>query len=631
MHVWANILLRQDKIILRPQMKFSKKSIGLALIFGLASLFAYAGSSSGTDGESIYSLGDFFKLLGSLGLFLFGMKYMSEGIQKAAGSKLRSVLRAVTSNRFFGILTGFFVTTIVQSSSATTVMVVSFTNAGLFSLAESIGVIMGANIGTTVTGWIVAVFGLKVSVAKLALPIMGLAFPFMFFGNDKVKNWAEFVIGFALLFFGLGELKDSVPDIRSNPEILSFIQGWADMGFWSLLIFIGVGTLLTIVIQSSSATMALTIVLLSKGWIDFPTAAAMVLGENIGTTVTAQLAGLMANVNAKRAAMAHTLFNVTGVIWMLVLFRPSLHLVEWIVSKSLGLYCSVLNLGCGIDPGNVALLTTDTALSTEIGPVGLAVFHTFFNIMNVLLLIWFIPFIERAVMYLLKSSGKAFEALKYLDSGMMNTPELAVIEAQKELLEYGDLTKKMFKANLILLFRDGSKKVKKAVKKVAAYEEECDEKEREIARYLAALSMKNLSKATAAKIRKIWSIINDLERIGDLNEKIMLNISQRDDIDLKEDTLNGIKAMTDKIDEAFAMLINVLDREAVTEFDLAQIEQLEKDVNHLRDTLRDGFFIEIENGSISFQTGLVAVEIVSNLEKIADHIYSINAEMLNNA
>ena len=611
-------------------MALSKRTIAIGLFFCFSVFLAFAGdSSSEQEQEALYTTSDFFKLLGSLGLFLFGMKYMSEGIQKAAGSKLRQALRAVTSNKFLAVVTGFLVTTIVQSSSATTVMVVSFTNAGLFSLTESIGVIMGANIGTTVTGWIVAMFGLKVSVAKLALPIMGLAFPFLFFGNDKVKNWAEFVIGFALLFFGLGELKDSVPDIKGNPEILSFIQGWADQGFLSLIIFIGVGTLLTIVIQSSSATMALTIVLLSKGWIDFPTAAAMVLGENIGTTVTAQLAGLMANLNAKRAAMAHTLFNFAGVFWMMILFRPFLHMVEWVVSKSLGLYCSVFDMGCGITPDQVDLFKGGPELIMSIGPVGLAVFHTIFNVTNVLVLIWFIPLIVKGVTSILKSTGASEGILKYLDSGMMNTPELAVIQAQNELVEFGKLTKKMFNTNLTIIFKDGSKKIKKAFKKISTYEDECDEKEQEIAKYLAALSTKNLSKSTASKVRYTWSVINDLERIGDLNEKIMFHLSKKEDqFIFNEKTLANIKLMSDMVGHTMEMLLEILSQPKETNITIEEVENLEKKINEERDDLRNQFFIEIENNSISFQTGLIAVEIVSNLEKIADHIYAVNVASL---
>lgn len=612
-------------------MKFTKRAWLLLICLSLCAISLFAQSEPVEDSGASYSLGDFFKLLGSLGLFLFGMKYMSEGIQRAAGSNLRNILRKVTSNSFFGIITGLFITTLIQSSSATTVMVVSFTNAGLFSLTEAIGVIMGANIGTTVTGWIIAVFGLKVSVAKLSLPILALAFPLMFFKNDKIKNWAEAIVGFALLFLGLGLLKDSVPDINSNPEVLDFIQGWSDNGFWSLLTFIGVGTLLTVVIQSSSATMALTLVLLSKGWIDFPSAAAMVLGENIGTTITAQLAGLIANLNAKRAAMAHTLFNLTGVIWMLFLFQPFLRMVEWIVSKSIGMYCSVFKEGCDISPDQVNLFSTNPDLLESIAPVGLAVFHTAFNLINVLLLVGFVPLMAKAVQALLKKGEDTFNSgvLKYLDAGMMNTPELALIEAQKEVREFALLTRKMYKANMVLLYKDGSKKAKKAFGKISAYEEECDEKEREIARYLANLSSKNLSKSTAERVRRIWSVINDLERVGDLNEKIMLNFQNKmKTVHFDESGIAGLKQITDKVDAVFDALFDIFDQRGETPLEKDDIEKMEVAINEERDHLRNSFFVEIENSTISFQTGLVAVELVSNLEKIADHLYSINSEML---
>ncbi|MCB0738016.1 MAG: Na/Pi cotransporter family protein [Bacteroidetes bacterium] len=611
-------------------MKLGKRQLLVIFFSSLIALGAFAGTNSGSSTSSGYSIGDFLKLLGALGLFLFGMKYMSEGIQKAAGNNLRNVLKKVTSNSVLGVLTGLFVTTIVQSSSATTVMVVSFTNAGLFSLTEAISVVMGANIGTTVTAWIVAVFGLKVSVAKLALPIMGMAFPFLFFGSDKVKNWAEFVIGFALLFFGLGELKDSVPDINSNPEVLNFIQDYAHMGFGSVLLFILVGTILTIVVQSSSASMALTLVLLSKGWIDFPTAAAMVLGENIGTTITAQLAGLMANINAKRAAMAHTLFNLIGVFWMIILFRPFLSLLEWLTKNSLDLYCSVLNKGCGLTPEDVDLYTSNAEILEQLGPVGLAIFHTSFNIINVLLLIGFVPFIAKIVKYLLKSKEEPdHNVLRYLDSGLTNTPELAIVEVQKELIAFAQLTKKMYSANMVLLRKDSAKKAKKAYAKIAKLEDDCDQKEQDLAQFLAALSSKSLSRATSQKVRALWSVINDLERIGDLNEKIMLNFQKRGaNLALRENEVESIVSITKLLDKAFYQLFHVLDENSDKEISLNDVEEVEKAINKMRNELRQNVFIEIENGHISFETGLVVVEMISNIEKIADHIYSINSQLI---
>ncbi|HIE73449.1 MAG TPA: Na/Pi cotransporter family protein, partial [Flavobacteriales bacterium] len=260
-------------------------------------------------------------LIGALGFFIYGMKVMSDGIQKVAGSKMRSILSKMTSNRFLGITTGFILTALLQSSSATTVMIVSFVNAGLLSLVESIGVIMGANIGTTITAWLISLLGFKVKISSIALPIIAIGFPMMFSSKSNIKAWAEVLIGFALLFMGLDALKESVPNLKENAEFLSFLSSYADMGTISLLIFIGVGTILTLVVQSSSAAMALTLVMCYEGYIPFELAAAMVLGENIGTTITANLAALVGNVHAKRAARAHFIFNIFGVIWMIFAFQ----------------------------------------------------------------------------------------------------------------------------------------------------------------------------------------------------------------------------------------------------------------------------------------------------------------------
>ena len=268
-----------------------------------------------------FSLIDTLTLLGALGFFIYGMKIMSEGIQKAAGNKLRQILSAMTKNRFFGVFTGFLITALVQSSSATTVMTVSFVNAGLLSLVESAGVMMGANIGTTITAWLISIFGFKVKIASIALPIIAIGLPMMFSKKSKTKAMAEFLIGFALLFMGLDALKHSVPDLRQNPEILAFLSGFTDMGILSTLMFIGIGTIITIVLQSSSAAMALTLVMCNNGWIPFETAAAMVLGENIGTTITAELASLVGNVHAKRSARIHSMFNIIGVTWMIFMLR----------------------------------------------------------------------------------------------------------------------------------------------------------------------------------------------------------------------------------------------------------------------------------------------------------------------
>ena len=326
-----------------------------------------------------YRLIDFLSLIGSLGLFLYGMKIMSEALQKAAGSRMRQILASMTSNRFKGVLTGFLITSAIQSSSATTVMIVSFVNAGLLSLMESIGVIMGANIGTTVTAWIISILGFNMKISILSLPLIGIGFPLLFARSGKTKYWGEFIIGFAFLFMGLEFLKDTVPDIKSHPEILSFLQNYTNLGFGSTLIFIFLGTLLTVIIQSSSATMALTLVMCNNGWIPFDIAAAMVLGENLGTTITANLAALMGNVSSKRAARAHFIFNMVGVIWIVAFLPLFLRAISSIMVS--------------------AGMNSPFEAASSI-PIGLSIFHSSFNIMNVILLIGMARVIERIVTWM---------------------------------------------------------------------------------------------------------------------------------------------------------------------------------------------------------------------------------------
>ncbi len=358
--------------------------------------------------EFSFGITDILVLLGSLGLFLYGMKVMSDALMEVAGDKMRNILASMTSNRVFAVFTGFLITAVIQSSSATTLMVVSFVNASLLTLAESVGVIMGANIGTTVTAWLIAILGFKVSMSAIALPLVGLGFLFTFSKNEKANSWGSFIIGFAVLFIGLQFLKDSVPDIKNSPEILEWVESYTDMGYLSVLLFLLIGTILTVVIQSSSATMALTLVMCNEGWIPFDMAAAMVLGENIGTTITANLAALVANYNAKRTARAHFIFNMMGVVWMLILFYPFLNGVDLFVTQG----------------GNPSPFVTATAV-----PVALSVFHTAFNIINTTLLIFFVPLIVRIVTKMVpyvEEVEPGIEQPKYLSRDALRYPQTAL-------------------------------------------------------------------------------------------------------------------------------------------------------------------------------------------------------------
>lgn len=361
-----------------------------------------------------YGFYDILQLIGALGVFLFGMKVMSDALLKLAGNKMRSILATMTSNRFVGILTGFFITSVIQSSSATTLMVVSFSNAGLLTLTESIGVIMGANIGTTITAWLITILGFKVSMSAIALPLVGFGVAFTFAKKEQTKNWGNFIIGFALLFIGLQFLKEAMPDIKANPEILEFLSKYTDLGYVSVLMFLLIGTVLTVVIQSSSATMALTLILCAQGWIPFELAAAMVLGENIGTTITANLAAFVASYQAKRTARAHLVFNLIGVLWMLIFFYPFLKLVSWLT----------LQIG-----------SESPYVSAAAIPVAISLFHTTFNIINTFLLVWFVHPIARLVERIIpekKDLEKAIDKPKFLINSALDYPETAISTLIKE-------------------------------------------------------------------------------------------------------------------------------------------------------------------------------------------------------
>jgi len=361
-----------------------------------------------------YGFVEILQLLGALGVFLFGMKVMSDALLKLAGNKMRSILATMTSNRVFGITTGFLITSVIQSSSATTLMVVGFSNAGLLTLTEAISVIMGANIGTTITAWLITILGFKVSMSAIALPLVGLGFSFTFAKKEKTKEIGLFIIGFALIFIGIQFLKDAMPDIKNNPEILSFLSKYTDLGYVSILLFLLLGTVLTVVIQSSSATMALTLIMCAQGWIPFEMAAAMVLGENVGTTITANLAAIVANYQAKRTARAHLIFNLLGVLWMLILFYPFLQFVSW------------LSLQFGSQSPYVEVAAI---------PVAISLFHTTFNIFNTFLLVWFINPIAKIVEKMVPERllpEKEIDQPKYLSKEALKYPETAIISLIKE-------------------------------------------------------------------------------------------------------------------------------------------------------------------------------------------------------
>ncbi|MBT3611464.1 MAG: Na/Pi cotransporter family protein [Flavobacteriales bacterium] len=548
-------------------------------------------------------------LIGALGFFIYGMKVMSDGIQKVAGSKMRSILSKMTSTRFLGITTGFILTALLQSSSATTVMIVSFVNAGLLSLVESIGVIMGANIGTTITAWLISLLGFKVKISSIALPIIAFGFPMMFSSRSNIKAWAEVLIGFALLFMGLDELKESVPNLKENTEFLAFLSSYANMGVLSTILFIGVGTILTLVVQSSSAAMALTLVMCYEGYIPFELATAMVLGENIGTTITANLAALVGNVHAKRAARAHFIFNIFGVIWMIIALPFFIKMIDSYMT-------SYMNLSPLSSVGESVAV-----------PIGLSIFHTTFNILNVLFLVWFIPLISRTVIRMQPSKGEIDEEfhLEHIGGGLMQTAELSVLEAKKEIIKFGEITTRLFNMIPKLIKETDNKKFDSLMKRIRKYEDITDKMEIEIADYLAKSAQGEMSDSASIKVRSMISIINDMERIGDICYQMSISIERKKEkkADFTNEATKSIENMLSEVQLSLNIMNNNLNSEYV-QVSLTEASSAEININNIRNKLRKSYLRKIERGEMKIQTGMIYNNLIHSLEKIGDHIFNVS-------
>ena len=562
-----------------------------------------------------------FTLLGALGMFLYGMNMMSAGLQKAAGNRLRGILSAITSNPLKGVATGVGITSIIQSSSATTVMVVGFVNAGLLTLAQAVGVIMGANIGTTVTAWLVSFLGFKADISILAVPLMALGFVMSLSKKDKYRNMSEVIIGFSLLFLGLSLMKSSVPDLRQTPEVLQFITQWTDLGFGSVLIFLLVGTILTLVLQSSSATMALTLIMLSMGWIPFTAAAAMVLGENIGTTITANIAASIGNSNARRAALAHTFFNLFGVVWALILFTPFLALVGKMIVWIFGLpNPTEIVFTAGLDS------SSDEATAAL---YGVSMLHTLFNLFNTCILIWFTPLIVKAVSACIKAKPEVDDSkvkLKFINAGHIGTAELAIGQANKEIVHFAQIS------------RNGLDYIRQAVhaatdedfeiyrKKLVKYEEIADRIEYEIGTFLNALPQEDLSEETRVKTKRMYKIINELESLGDSGEAISRILSRRN-IHGKRFTdknVEKIDTMIDLIDKAYVVMIENLSVKEFTQENLRRAVDCEIEINEMRNTLREEEILRIEQNESSYQSSVYYLDIISEFERMGDFMINIS-------
>ena len=596
-----------------------------------------------------YSILDFLGLLGAVGLFLYGMKVMSEGLQKAAGDRLRNILSAMTRNRFAGTVTGFFITALIQSSSASTVMVVSFVNAGLMTLAQSMAVIMGANVGTTFTAWVIALFGFKVDISAFALPLIGLAVPLLFSSKGRTKSIGEFTIGFAFLFMGLDMISKYVPDLQSNPEMFAFLQRYASMGFGSVLIFCLVGIVVTMVIQSSAATFAITLIMCSKGWITFDLACSLVLGSNIGTTVTPLLASMSGNVAAKRTAMGHLLFNFLGTLWTLAVFFPFVELNSWITeaigqgdpnqlyryvsdlqASSPDVYNQVFATGSvPTDPDVV--LRHRTAISTMQVSVsfGLSMFHTVFNLINLSIMIWLTKVYVKIVEFLIpaKHQGDDEFQLKFISAGILSASELNISQAEKEMHVYAERVGRMLPmARELVHSKAGSDEFNCIYSRLEKYEEISDRMELEIANYLNRCAEGRLSNESKRRIAAMLSIDSEIESIADTMlgvGKILLR-KQQSNVHFNDEIYANIDLMFTYLDRAMNGMLRILSNlESVNEHEVISAYNHEREINNLRNQLRTANVANINDRHYEYQSGIYYIDIISTLEKSGDYIINV--------
>lgn len=551
-----------------------------------------------------YSFFDFLRLIGSLGLFLYGMKIMSEGLQKFAGDSLRRILTAMTTNRVTGVLTGVLITALIQSSSATTVMVVSFVNAGLLTLTQSIGVIMGANIGTTVTAWLISALGFKVDIAAFSLPLLAFGIPLLFSGKSSRKSIGEFIFGFSFLFMGLQALKANAPDLGANPEMLAFVQNYADMGFFSIILFLFIGAILTMIVQASAATMAITLIMCANGWIDYQLGVALVLGENIGTTITANLAALTGNTQARRAALAHLAFNIFGVIWVLILFYPFTNAVSWFVTN-------VMRIS---DPS--------VAVSFK-----LAAFHTAFNISNTFVMIWFVGLIEKTVCFLIKGKKDEDEEyrLRYITGGMLSTAELSILQARKEITLFAERTGRMLDMVKALFYEKNEDAFLKTYSRVEKYESISDRMEIEIANYLTCVAEGRLSSEGKEEIRIMLRAVSEIESIADSCNNMARSIKRRNEFksiftDEQNHNVDQMLALTEK---ALHRMIEILKKSELVRDDVNPSYNIENEINNYRNQLKIHNVEDINNKKYQYQDGVYYMDIIGEAEKLGDYVLNV--------
>lgn len=546
---------------------------------------------------------------GGLGLFLFGMKIMSESLQNATGDRLRLVLGKVTNNRFLGVITGFSVTSVVQSSSATTVMLVSFVSAGLLNLPQSIGIILGANIGTTVTGWIVALFGFKIKITIFALPAIAIGFFLRFLKNENVKQWGEVLLGFGILFLGLDFMKCAFKPLKDSVEFMGLMKQFSATNIPTTLLVVCIGSFVTMVIQSSSATMAMTMTFAYNGLIDFPTSCALILGENIGTTITANIAAIGASTTARRCARAHTLFNVFGVIWMiLIMHHFFIPFIDYIIPG---------------DPYSLDAASGSTVIADH-----MAAFHTFFNVSNTLLFLPFVNVLANVVTKMVRVSDKDGEeteekfGLRYISSNIISTPAINIREARLETWRMSKICLEMFDM-VMKVFDTPEEKLGEMVEKIHKMEDDTDTLEKEISEFLVMLSKHNISRRHSFEISKLLHMVNELERIGDHCENLLKLARRKYDTNLvfSDRARIEIQEISGKVREFLELLQTHISRPMINIIPKANV--LENRINELRSEFRNKHVERMHNDECNMVSGFLFVDMLTSFEKIGDHAYNI--------
>ena len=546
----------------------------------------------------------FLKLIGSLALLMYGMKTMSEALQKLTGGHLRHILGAMTTNRFTGLLTGTFVTASVQSSTATTVMTVSFVNAGLLTLGQAISVIMGANIGTTVTAWIMSIFGFQIDMNNLIFPLFAFAVPLIFSNKSQKKSFGEFIFGFSFMFLGLTTLRENAMhmDLEHNAAIISFITSCKEWGFFSILSFLLIGGIITMCAQSSAAVMAITLILCSSGVLDLYLGIALVMGENIGTTVTSNIAALTANTQARRAALAHFIFNIFGVVWILCIFHPFVDMVSGMINR----------LFPGVSP--------EVAITYK-----LSAFHTAFNICNVLILIWFIGPIEKVVCWVIRPKEDEEEfRLRFISGGMLSTAELSIVQARKEINLFAERTRRMFGMVRDLLHTTNENDFNKLFSRIEKYENISDNMELEIANYLNEVSEGRLSSESKLKIRTMLREVTELESIGDSCYHLASTINHkfRGNEDFTEKQYDHIHQMLQLTDNALQQMVS-LEEDEYYLVDPNKSFNIENEINNYRNQLKDQNVLDVNNKEYNYQMGVHYMDIISECEKLGDYVINV--------